>query len=334
MRHFAIAVLVGGTLAASMPLAFGQPLDGQEEQTLERPDAPADPLYEAPPTGVQGPAHRQPRRGEIEQLSPLPAQQFDSATVMAVQRRLQDLGYYTGNVTGTAGPAIGRAIEAYQRDNAMPVTGQISPALIADLEPSPLPVTVAEMPVLPEPVVVAWRPRDLIGRTVHSAPGDLIGRVKDVVVGPDGQAAGLLVKVDDLYGLDSSDVVLPWGMVVGRVGREAIVLGLNAEQALAIRNHPHSAKLAEGDWRATRMQGAAARAPGRSFGEVEDLVFDRQGRLDALLIDEGGRVWQVPASEVALAPDHRSVELTGEPSQEAALPAPPNPALPGNGRIY
>ena len=53
--------------------------------------------------------------------------------VTAVQRALNDYGYGPVKATGLYGPETVAAIEKFERDRKMPVTGQISPRLIREL---------------------------------------------------------------------------------------------------------------------------------------------------------------------------------------------------------
>lgn len=50
-----------------------------------------------------------------------------------VQAALQQMGYYTYAVDGVLGPATEAAIANYQRDNGLPVTGAIDPAIVSSL---------------------------------------------------------------------------------------------------------------------------------------------------------------------------------------------------------
>src|SRR6266542_1914570 len=45
--------------------------------------------------------------------------------IVNVQHALKDLGYYSGNVTGSLGPASRQALSAYQRDYGLEVNGAI-----------------------------------------------------------------------------------------------------------------------------------------------------------------------------------------------------------------
>jgi peptidoglycan hydrolase-like protein with peptidoglycan-binding domain len=56
-----------------------------------------------------------------------------SARVTAVQRALSDYGYGPLKATGHYGPDTVKAIEKFERDRKLPVTGQISPRLMREL---------------------------------------------------------------------------------------------------------------------------------------------------------------------------------------------------------
>ena len=54
----------------------------------------------------------------------------DDATVAAVQRRLARGGYYHGSVDGVIGPATRSAIRSFERNNGLPVDGEIDSQLL------------------------------------------------------------------------------------------------------------------------------------------------------------------------------------------------------------
>jgi len=59
---------------------------------------------------------------------------LSSDEVSRAQRLLRGLGYYNGQVDGVVGSGTTSAVKAYQRDNGMAVTGQITPALISSMQ--------------------------------------------------------------------------------------------------------------------------------------------------------------------------------------------------------
>lgn len=65
---------------------------------------------------------------------PATATQDESATVMAVQQILADLGYDPGIPDGAIGSSTSAAISAFQRDRNIPETGHLSPELLDQLK--------------------------------------------------------------------------------------------------------------------------------------------------------------------------------------------------------
>ena len=53
---------------------------------------------------------------------------------MTAQRALSQLGYYQGPTDGAASPALHLALEAYQRDQSLPVTGNPDAATLGKLQ--------------------------------------------------------------------------------------------------------------------------------------------------------------------------------------------------------
>ena len=56
-----------------------------------------------------------------------------SPDLVTAQRALNQLGYYQGPTDGVASQALHMALAAYQRDQALPVSGNPDPATIGKL---------------------------------------------------------------------------------------------------------------------------------------------------------------------------------------------------------
>ncbi len=71
-------------------------------------------------------------------ISPAVAQQtmVPDATALAIQEGLASLGYDPGPTDGRPGPATKAAIEAYQRDNQLPVDGEVTRELSEHIDKS------------------------------------------------------------------------------------------------------------------------------------------------------------------------------------------------------
>lgn len=66
--------------------------------------------------------------------SPAAATQDESATIMAVQQILADLGYDPGTANGALGSSTFEAINAFQRDRNITETGRVTPELLNELK--------------------------------------------------------------------------------------------------------------------------------------------------------------------------------------------------------
>jgi hypothetical protein len=78
----------------------------------------------APPRGASGPSRVDPI---AELIEPSPRR------VLAVQRALAEAGYGQIKPTGTYGPETRAAIEKFERERKLPITGQISDRLVREL---------------------------------------------------------------------------------------------------------------------------------------------------------------------------------------------------------
>lgn len=87
--------------------------------------APAAPATSAPAAAPTTNAKRSDPLGEL--IAPSPKR------VLAVQRALADFGYGQIKPTGVFGPDTERAIEKFERDRKLPVTGHISDRLLREL---------------------------------------------------------------------------------------------------------------------------------------------------------------------------------------------------------
>jgi hypothetical protein len=102
----------------------GDPL-GNLVRSTSLPAAPAAPAAGAPrpPAAIPQPAKADPIAGQIA----------SSARVAAVQRALTDYGYGQLKATGTVGADTQAAIQKFERERKLPLTGQVSERLVREL---------------------------------------------------------------------------------------------------------------------------------------------------------------------------------------------------------
>jgi hypothetical protein len=84
----------------------------------------ANPMAPLPPASVAHPPAA---------IAPAPAQIIGSRRVAAIQRALTEYGYGQLKPTGTIGADTQAAIQKFERERKMPVTGQVSDRLVHEL---------------------------------------------------------------------------------------------------------------------------------------------------------------------------------------------------------
>ncbi|TXH39945.1 MAG: peptidoglycan-binding protein [Burkholderiaceae bacterium] len=76
---------------------------------------------------------RSPSTGSLSAPAPAPARPAPDATVQAIQRKLNELGYDAGSADGLMGTKTSSAILAFQRDSGLSPDGRASADLLAKL---------------------------------------------------------------------------------------------------------------------------------------------------------------------------------------------------------
>lgn len=119
-------------------------------QEAQQPKPPAEPSP-APAATPAAPAEQAPAPLPVAAATPDPApaapgatrapRELDDAQIAGIQARLKEFGYDPGPTDGIMGPRTLRAIQAFERDNGLPVTGQPAGAVLDRLLPRPVEAT-------------------------------------------------------------------------------------------------------------------------------------------------------------------------------------------------
>lgn len=116
----------------SFEASAGLPETGQASdrllERLRRPrNTPSVPVPPASPRATQAPA------ATVAPVAPPSAPHNDAVTVLLVKKRLADLGYTPGRLSGDLTPEMKNAIERFQRDRNLTVTGVIDDRLLSEI---------------------------------------------------------------------------------------------------------------------------------------------------------------------------------------------------------
>lgn len=233
--------------------------------------------------------------------------------VRALQQRLTELGYTVGPIDGRWGPRTRAAARAFLADHGQPdedgltverIESLVTPAAAGTALLTP--PAVAEAPTAPEAVPPAlWSGRALLGRPLHLPAGDRVASVADLVLSADGTITGVIAALPAGSERAEDQRLIAWEAVQPWLGRRAIVLGLDADSARALRAAAPPV-LAPGQFRLTQLLDAPLRENGADQGEIADAGFDAAGRLDRL---ERSEAAPLPAAGHRLDADEDGVTL-------------------------
>lgn len=90
------------------------------------------PVYSAPTYSSVG-YYQPPRSVVVEERVSRPRVDPPSNTLSKAEAKLAGLGYYKGSVDGEYGPAIQAAIQQFQADNGLPVSGRLDLKTLSSL---------------------------------------------------------------------------------------------------------------------------------------------------------------------------------------------------------
>lgn len=121
------------------------PETSQESLSMEElSKQAAQPVQPAETQAIQGVPATEPNLGALPPSGPY------KPTAQEIQTALKNAGYYTGSIDGKVGPLTKKAIEEFQKANALQADGKVGPktwaVLSPHLNPPPAPVTPEKKP--------------------------------------------------------------------------------------------------------------------------------------------------------------------------------------------
>ena len=127
----------GGWYGTGIPNGLGWTMFGLGAAALAAPVAyaAAAPVYSVPVYPSMG--YYQPSQAVVVEQPAPPVRREPTAppnaTLEKAQSKLAGLGYYKGPVDGSFGPATAQAVQQFQADNNLPVSGRLDLKTLSDL---------------------------------------------------------------------------------------------------------------------------------------------------------------------------------------------------------
>lgn len=131
-----------------------------------------------------------------------------------------------------------------------------------------------------------WTAEQLFGQTVYGENTEEAGEVENLVVGADGTVEGVIVESGGFLDIGDTHYRVPWDQVKLTSDLEGITVPVtadNIEQYSVFDEEEVAAD--QRAFRATELIGDyVSLADHRAYGVVQDLVFDQQGAVQAVVV--------------------------------------------------
>jgi sporulation protein YlmC with PRC-barrel domain len=138
------------------------------------------------------------------------------------------------------------------------------------------------------------------GATVFDQNDQAIGGVKDFIVGPHGKIQKVVIEAGGFLGLGATDFAYPWNKTKIKGVNDLRVEFDKSKIADYSQFKKGRGKPAAGaDWRMTQLLNDNVEfKDGTPYGKVSDVIFERSGKLDAVIVYpdigygvRGARAW-------------------------------------------
>ena len=148
-----------------------------------------------------------------------------------------------------------------------------------------------------------WSAHQLIGQDVYGSngTGNDLGEIQDLVLDPNGQVKSIVVNGGGFLDIGDSTFRIPWSDVNLTPGKDNVAVSVSEQQAenRGWYDQPEAVSTGPHEFRANQLIGEYARINnGRGFGYVSDIIFNKNGKAMAVLIDRdlayGGGTYGYP----------------------------------------
>lgn len=140
----------------------------------------------------------------------------------------------------------------------------------------------------PDELYQGWRARQLIGQQVSRKGGETIGIVRDLIIDGDGRLAALMMEGGGTLGIPDAVYRIPWSEVDLTPGRDGVAADLadgGGKPQYGLFPGSEGVPTLPREFRLTEILGDYARLQtGHGYGYVTDAVFEKDGRLIAVLV--------------------------------------------------
>ena len=142
--------------------------------------------------------------------------------------------------------------------------------------------------------VEGWSADQVIELEVRNAEGEDIGEVENIVIGPGGDVEGLILEVGGFLDIGDTHFMVPWDQVAvtggaGEIEHVTVPVDDDGWDQFDLSASSGDVETGPRSFRATELIGDYTSLDGSAgYGIVNDLVFDAEGKLQAVVVNQSG----------------------------------------------
>lgn len=138
-----------------------------------------------------------------------------------------------------------------------------------------------------------WSAEQMINLPVRSSGGEEIGEVENLLIGPEGDVQRVILEVGGFLDIGDTHFAVPWDQVEvsGSGELEYLTVPVTEDNYDQFDLSWEAGDVEEGprEFRATELIGDYATFGGEgSAGYVNDLIFDGEGKLQEIVVNQSG----------------------------------------------
>ena len=129
------------------------------------------------------------------------------------------------------------------------------------------------------------RATEFLGSEVRGKTGTPIGEVDSLYVDRDGQVTKIVVESESVFDAGHVHLAVPWDDVVLGAADHAVAVPVDADNLTDFSLFREDPAPGVAAWRATDLlYDLVYLASGDQYGIMEDLIFSREGRIEAVVV--------------------------------------------------
>ena len=130
-----------------------------------------------------------------------------------------------------------------------------------------------------------WRARDLYGIEVMGADDEQIGDIRNIIIGPEGNIKSVIIESGGFLDIGDTHFKVSWQDVTIDDDGKSVSVPINTENVADFSLFDEEPELGPRSWRASELiDDYVSLDDSEAYGIVEDLVFSRDGQLQAVLV--------------------------------------------------